>query len=123
METKIKRIDGNGKPYYSEMPKIHILDEINDVALNHIKENTGLNFKSSGFGYVATPKQYKQVLVLLMTYNFKTQYHDNATNHNILYLKFCSDEAFKINSICRKCAINNNIVNATQLKKSDILGV
>jgi len=82
-------INGNGKPYKIELPTIYIQQEhINDVALNHILENTGLKFKNTGYGYTAKPETPEQIVKLLMTYNWKTVYYNNASWRNIIFLKF-----------------------------------
>jgi predicted glycosyltransferase len=117
----IRLIDGNGTPYYKTIPKLYILNDINNVALQHIFKSTGLQFEKIGLCYVATPKNYKQVLALLMTYNFKTQYYNNANIKNTIYLKFSSNECFNIDTICYNCAKRNNI--KTNFKKKTIIGV
>ena len=94
-KEKITRINGNGQEYESSIPAIVILDELNDVCLKHIHENTGLMFENKGSWSSAQPKTSNQVLTLIMTYNFRTQYHNNTTSKNTLYLKWCNDENFK----------------------------
>ena len=107
---KITRINGNGQPYTENMPKIAILTgAINDVALAHIAENTGLNFIKSAWYYEAQPTTSAQIAALILTYNFKTEYHNNASNNNTLFLKFDHHTGFKVDSICFKCCKHNNI--------------
>lgn len=110
MET-ITRINGNGQPYTTDLPKITILTphEWNDVALAHIKENTGLTLTRTAWGYTAQPIESKQIVALLLTYNFKTQYYNNASNHNELMLKSDHHIGFKVDSICFECCQHNNI--------------
>lgn len=95
MET-ISLFNGNEQRYKQDMPTLTYLTEyINPVALKHIEKNTGLKFKKVGWGYTAKPKTSKQVLKLLLTYNFRTQYHNNATTKNTIFLKGCDGEIFK----------------------------
>lgn len=92
---KLTLVNGNGKKYKIELPKIYILDEfINDVALDHIKENTGLNFKNTGNGYIVRPNKCQQIAKLFMTYNFMTKYFNNIDIKNVILLEFCNDEDF-----------------------------
>jgi len=107
---KLTRINGNGQEYTQDLPAIEILaKEINDIALNHILENTGLKFIYEGFSYRAQPVQAWQIVNLLLTYNFKTQYNDNATFKNTLMLKFANHIVFDVSSICFDCAKYNNL--------------
>ena len=117
--TKINLFNGNNKRYSVPLPKIVILSgEINEVALNHLNKNTGILFKKDCNSYFGFPKSHYQIAKLFLTYNFKTEYHDNANSHNTLYLKFC-DVAFKINSVCVNCLKYNGI--HTSLKQKERL--
>lgn len=122
MDT-ITRINGNGKPYTTDLPKLVILDHTNETALNHITENTGLNFVKNGYDtYEAQPTNTKQVAALFMTYNFRTYYYNNASFKNTMFLKHMSKEGFSVESVCFECAKRNHI-NTHDLKPGDILGV
>ena len=122
MET-ITRTNGNGRKYTVDLPKLHILNKfINEAALDHIEEDTGLRFKDAAWGYVAQPETSNQIATLIMTYNFKTQYHDNATDHNTLFLKFGLLEGFKVEAICYDCCKENHI-NVNGLAPGDKLQV
>ena len=124
MET-ITTINGNKHPVTKDMPRIEILirHTINDVALAHITENTGLTFTPTAWGnYEAQPTESKQIAALLLTYNFKTQYHDNGCTKNTLFLKFCNLEGFKVDAICFDCVGRNHIVT-NGLEAGDILAV
>ena len=95
---QVTRYNGNNTLYTVDMPKIIILAEhINDVALNHIRKNTGLDFIKKGWlnNYEAQPTTHTQLTALFLTYNFKTQYNDNANIKNSLLLKFVNNEEFK----------------------------
>jgi len=106
----LTRINGNGQEYTQGLPAIEILaKEINDIALNHILENTGLAFVFEGWSYKAQPVQAGQIVNLLLTYNFKTKYYDNATFKNTLMLKFDHHVGFEVSSICFDCAKYNNL--------------
>ena len=110
MET-IRTINGNGQPKIVNLPKLVIYAEtINEVALEHCYQNTGLSFKKGLWNqYEAQPNSSNQIAALLLTWNVKTQYHDNGTNKNTLYLKFCNNEGFKVDSICVECVDKNHI--------------
>lgn len=106
----ITLINGNGKPYTLSMPKIAILTrEINDVALAHIAESTGLNFTRFSWWYEAQPTTSAQLAALFLTYNFKTRYYNNATYQNTLFLKFDHHIGFDVDTICRECCDYNHI--------------
>jgi hypothetical protein len=88
---QITLVNGNGKKYSVGMPKIYIAERyINEVALSHILENTGLEFEKSGNGYMyeAQPTSSNQIVALLLTYNFKTKYMNSSLNKNTLVLYF-----------------------------------
>ncbi|KKK84662.1 hypothetical protein LCGC14_2781070 [marine sediment metagenome] len=122
MET-ITRQNGNGKDYAVDLPKLHILNKnINDAALDLIEHNTGLRFKDTAWGYAAQPETSSQIATLIMTYNFKTQYHNNADSHNTLYLKFGLLEGFKVEHVCYDCCEKNHI-NVNGLTPGDRLTV
>ena len=87
MET-LTLFNGNDKRYKLDMPKIFIRDKfINDVALEHIIHNTGIKFKDTGYGYIGYPTTTKQIVKLFLTYNWRTDYYNNANTHNTLFLK------------------------------------
>lgn len=114
-------INGNKKPYTVNMPKIILQTEnINDAALAHITENTGLTFRSNGWSYEAQPTTGEQIAALLLTYNFKTRYYNNWQAKNTLYLKFDHNIGFDVDSICFECCQENHI-NTNGLKKGDRL--
>jgi len=120
MDT-IKRINGNHQEYVSELPLLMILDkEWNDVALNHLYENTGLRFIKKHWNYQAQPTESKQIAALFMTYNFKTRYYDNWTHKNTLMLKSDHHTGFDVDAICFECVKYNNI-NTKGLKGGDFL--
>jgi hypothetical protein len=109
MET-LTLINGNDQKYTVGLPKICILEKkYNDVALQHIFEETGLRF-TGDYSMEAQPETSQQIVKLLLTYNFKTQYHDNATNHNTLFLKSDHHIGFQVESICYDCVKHNHIV-------------
>lgn len=113
MET-LTLINGNNQQYKIELPKIVILgDKWNEAALGHVYQETGLRFQGGGggrFGNMeAQPETSQQIVKLLLTYNFKTQYHNNATNHNTLFLKLDHHVGFKVDSICYECVKANGI--------------
>jgi hypothetical protein len=113
--------NGNNKRYTQQLPKLCILTkEINDTALKHIEKNTGLKFEQKGWCYSVQPTTSKQIVKLFLTYNFKTQYHDNIDTKNTILLKFDGDVGFKINAICYDC-VKYNGITTTGLAKGDML--
>jgi hypothetical protein len=118
---KITTINGNGQPVTKSLPCIIIEStQINEVALAHIKENTGLDFVRSYAGYEAQPTESSQIAALLMSYNFKTRYFDNWDYKNTLKLKFDHHVGYNVDSICYNCAKENKIPT-TNLKPTDRL--
>ena len=105
----ITRINGNGQVYDTPLPTIFILGEMNDVALNHITENTRLHFEKAVGGYKATPTSSNQIVTLLLTYNFKTRYYNNWDHDNTLMLKSDHHTGFDVESICYDCVVHNHI--------------
>lgn len=83
----ITRINGNGNPYTLPVPEIAInMPYINEFALKHIFENTGLEFKKGYFGYMCQPTKVIQITTLFLTYNYSSKYYNNATHSNLLVL-------------------------------------
>ena len=108
---KITRINGNGKSYTTDLPKVVILGSLNDTALNHVFENTGLKFIISNHGNLeAQPTSSNQIASLFMTYNFKTRYYNNIDYENTLFLKNDHHTGFDVDSICYECIKHNHIV-------------
>lgn len=106
----ITRVNGNGQKYTTELPTIHIMNDMNDAAIAHIEENTGLKFERNSWNQLtAKPVSSAQIVGLLLTYNFKTQYHSNATNSNTLFLKSDHHVGFQVDSICFECVKHNRI--------------
>ena len=107
---KITLINGNGKPYTKDLPKLVMLTKfINDVALQHIEDNTGLRFVKTTWAYEAQPTESYQIAALFMTYNFKTRMYDNGSISNSLYLKSDHHVGFDVDSICLDCCRHNHI--------------
>ena len=113
-------INGNGQKIQKTLPTLKIIGHFNKVALNHIKENTGLDFRPTYRGYEAQPNNSAQITKLFLTYNFKTRYYDNADYHNTLFLKSDHHIGFDVDSICRECCRVNNI-NTNGLDRDDRL--
>ncbi len=116
-------LNGNHQQYNIGLPKLVILgDKWNDKALEHVYENTGLLFRESFGGMEAQPYNSEQIVKLLLTYNFKTQYHNNNTNNNTLFLKSDHHVGFEVDSICFDCCKENGIpINYLGLKQGDRL--
>ena len=104
-------INGNKQPYEIGLPKLIIMDFINDTALAHIKENTGLEFtKLTWKGYEAQPTGSNQIAALFMTYDFKSRYYNNWNHKNTIMLKTDHHVGFDVDSICYNCCKHNGIV-------------
>ena len=100
MET-LRTYNCNKQLMVRTMPKIVLLEKfVNETAIEHIYQNTGIQFVKGPWNYEAQPTTSNEVMRLLLTYNFKTQYHDNGSDKNTLFLKFCKNEGFKVDSIC-----------------------
>lgn len=106
---KIIRINGNGQPYTTGLPTLLLKGTLNDTAIQHIFENTGLAFKPVSGGYEAKPTKPVQIATLFMTYNFKTRYYNNWMYTNTLMLKHDHHIGFDVDSICPACARKNHI--------------
>ncbi len=86
---KIELINGNGREYTIDLPKVFILAKnINSAAIDHITENTGLVFEKCNSGYEAKLESSQQFLKLFLTYNFKSRYFNNLDTKNTILLKF-----------------------------------
>ena len=106
----MRLINGDGKQYEMGLPKIIIQDHINQGALDHILENTGLHFVPGDFGMLsAQPTDTEQIVALFMTYNFKTRHYDNADWANTLVLRLDHHVGFDVRSICKSCCDYNGI--------------
>ena len=108
---KLELINGNKQPYTIGLPRLVIVAKnINDVALAHVFENTGLNFVRRTWGnYEAQPTSSSQIAALLLTWNVKTRYYDNGTFVNTLFMKFDHHIGYDIDSICLDCCKENHI--------------
>ena len=119
MET-INRINGNKQEYVTPLPTIYMLGHMNDVALKHVTENTGLVFKETMGGYEATPTSSNQIVTLFLTYNFKTRYFNNGSHKNMLMIKSDHHTGFDVESICYDC-VKHNHIHTGGLKDGDRL--
>lgn len=106
---KLTLINGNKQPYEIALPLVVIQGYLNDVAISHIEENTGLKFVPHYLGYQAQPETSGQVVALFLTYNFKTRYFNNWNHTNTLILKSDHHIGFQVDSICFNCCKENSI--------------
>jgi hypothetical protein len=113
-------INGNQRPYKIGLPKLFILGKMNDVALAHVHENTGLSFVANHNGLEAQPENGNQIAALLLTYDFKTRYYNNASVRNTLFLKSDHHTGFNVDSICLDC-VKHNHIHAGGLEQGDRL--
>ena len=92
-------INGNHQRYLKTSPSVMVLGKMNDVALAHLKKQTGLNFKENNWpvpGYIVEKTTWQKVSKIFLTYNFKSRYYDNWNYKNTLMLKFSSDEDWNL---------------------------
>lgn len=117
----VTTFNGNGQRVCRPLPKIVILTDRdwNQPALDHVRENTRLCLVKVCNGYEAQPTEASQVVKLLMTYNFKTQYHDNNGSPNTLYLKSDHGQGFKVESVCLDCARYNRLFPESMIVQCD----
>lgn len=113
-EETLTLINGNGIAYTLGLPKLFILGKLNDTALEHVRENTGLHFKRSHVGLEAQPTSSNQIAALFLTYNFKTRYYNNADTKNTIFLKSDHHVGFQVDSICLDCVKHNHITTNMQ---------
>jgi hypothetical protein len=92
----VTRLNGNGQQYTLPLPKVVLLiKQLSEVALKWIEENTGLEFKKTSWAYEVQPTKSEQIVKLITMYHFVTEFHNNATNKNVLFLKFFKDDFLK----------------------------
>lgn len=115
-------LNGNRQVVIKELPLIHITGKMNEIALEHIKDETGLFFHETGWdgNYEAQPISANQIVRLFLTYNFKTRYYDNHSNKNTLFLKNDHHVGFDVSDICMSCARRNRI-HTGDMKEGDLL--
>lgn len=85
---KTTLISGNGLPYEREIPKVVIVGYMNDVALNNLCRQTGIDFKERFDNtYEGQPETWEQFSKIFLTYNFLT-HNINNWEGNLMYLRF-----------------------------------
>lgn len=84
---KTTLISGNGFPYERNIPEVRILTFINDVALENLRRQTGIDFQKNGWGVLSgKPETWEQFAKIFLTYNWLT--HDqNNWDGNVMYLR------------------------------------
>lgn len=105
-------INGNSQQYTIDLPIITIIGghKWNKVGLETLKSVTGLEFNIPCLnGISAQPTSSHQIVALLMNHNFKSQYYNNGSHKNTLFLKSDHHVGFKVDSICFDCCKHNNI--------------
>lgn len=84
---KTTLINGNGFPYEREIPKVVIVGYMNDVALENLRKQTGIDFKETFTeNYEGQPETWEQFSKIFLTYNFLTHSVNNWEG-NIMYLR------------------------------------
>ena len=85
---KTTLIDGNGRIYTREVPKVVITTYVNDTALENLIHQTGIPFKrNEASGCVeGQPVSWEQFASIFLTYDYLT--HDqNNWDGNVIYLR------------------------------------
>lgn len=84
---KTTLINGNGYKYEREIPKFHIFGYMNDVALENLRQQTGIDFKQNAWGdIVGQAETWEQFSKVFLAYDWLT--HDqNNMDGNIMYLR------------------------------------
>lgn len=84
---KTTLINANGNPYEREIPKVVIIGYMNEVALERLKKQTGIDFKETFTeNYEGQPETWEQFSKIFLTYNFLTHSVNNFEG-NIMYLR------------------------------------
>jgi hypothetical protein len=110
---QITMFNGNDQVYHRNLPKFVIIGHLNDSAIAHILKQTGLQFTKDVWGtYSAQPTSSQQLMLLLLTYNYKTQYEDNGTNKHTIFFKSMHHVGFNVESVCVDCLKRNRIPNS-----------
>lgn len=87
---KTTLINGNGYAYEREMPTVQIHSFMNEIALENLRKQTGIDFKKNAYGVIeGKPATWEQFAKIFLTYNFLT--HDqNNWDGNIMHLQVAS---------------------------------
>jgi len=84
---KTTLISGNGYPYEREVPKVIILGYLNEIALQNLCKQTGIEFKETfAQNYEGQPETWEQFSKIFLTYNFLTHSINNWEG-NLMYLR------------------------------------
>lgn len=80
-------IDGNGRPYERAIPKVVIHTFINSVALDWLRQRTGIDFQKTVHDTIeGQPETWEQFAKVFLTYNFLTMDQNNCDG-NIMHLR------------------------------------
>lgn len=84
---KTTLINGNGRPYEREIPKVVIQTFVNPVALDWLRQQTGIDFKKTVHDTIeGQPETWEQFSKIFLTYNFLTM-DQNNWDGNIMHLR------------------------------------
>ena len=87
---KTTLISGNGRPYEREIPKVVITSKFNDVALENLRKQTGIDFKRNAHGSIeGQPETWEQFSKIFLCYNFLACGQNNADG-NYMYLRYAN---------------------------------
>lgn len=87
---KTTLLSGNGRPYEREIPKVVITSHFNDVALENLRKQTGIDFQRNVHGSVeGQPETWEQFIKIFLCYNFIAQGQNNADG-NYMYLRYAN---------------------------------
>ncbi len=85
---KTTLINGNGQPYERSIPEIVILGCMNEVALDYLQRQTGIEFKEMPHDvYTGQPETWEQFSKVFLSYNWLT-HGINNWDGNKIFLRF-----------------------------------
>lgn len=80
-------INGNGRPYERAIPKVVIHTFVNPVALDWLRQQTGIDFQKTVHDTIeGQPETWEQFAKVFLTYNFLTM-DQNNWDGNIMHLR------------------------------------
>jgi hypothetical protein len=118
---RLTLVNGNGKEYIIDVPKIVLQDTPNDTWLKLVSVEDNLEFTKTGWGFEAQPTTNEQIVKFLIRCGgAKVRYYNNLSQGNAIYVRFDHHVGFDVTSICLDCVKHNNI-HVGDLKLGDRL--
>ena len=92
---KTTLINGNGHPYERAVPCVRILGKWNDVAIENLKKQTGIDFKLSPWGNLeGQPETWEQFSKIFLAYDFLTHGVNNWEGNWMILRLNCNTPRF-----------------------------